>query len=69
MKVFELMAALAYKPAGEEVVLYVYRESGFDVIECVDFDKDGRVAISNDRILFDTYDKKHYGDEPTMGGE
>ena len=49
--------------------LYVYRESGFDVIECVDFDKDGRVAISNDRILFDKYDKKHYGEEPTMGGE
>lgn len=66
MKVFELMAALAYKPAGAEVVLYGYGEECNMDVEVVDYDKQGRIAISGNRALFDEYDRKRY-DEPTDG--
>lgn len=69
MKVFELMAALAYKPAGDEVILYCYGEDCNADIEVVDYDKQGRVAISCNKESFERYDKKHYGEEPTSDGE
>lgn len=69
MKVFELMAALAYKPAGDEIALYSYGEDCNSDIEIVDYDKFGRVAISCNKESFERYDKKHYGDETKGDGE
>ena len=65
MKVFELMAALAYKPAGDEVVLYCYGDDCNAEIQVVDYDKFGRVAITSNRESFEQYNKKKYGDDVT----
>lgn len=69
MKVYQLMAALSYRPAGDDVILYCYGESCNAEIEVVDYDKFGRVAISCNKSLFEQYDKKRYGEDPTIGGE
>lgn len=69
MKVYQLMAALSYKAAGDEVVLYCYGENFNADITVVDYDKFGRVAISCNKESFERYDKKHYGEEPTSDGE
>lgn len=69
MKVFELMAALAFKPAGAEVVLHFYNTEGKSKVEVVDYDLEGNVAISGDRKLFERYNKNLYDEEPTSDGE
>ncbi|MEG1246507.1 hypothetical protein [Gordonibacter sp.] len=67
MKVFELMAALSYRPAGDEVVLYGYGDECNADIEVIDYDRHGRVAISSNRSAFEEYDKKQYGNPDTCG--
>lgn len=69
MKVYQLMAALSYMPAGKDVVLHCYGEHCIADISVVDYDKEDNVAIAHDRYAFEQYDKKRYGEQAKSDGE